>query len=91
MNSLYHTILNFISWCKDTLRPSACMFTIGEVVVPARGDGHPMVVVEIHRGKKLREPILFCKWRDLQTNETRTNLFHLSDLKPFDWSAHTAV
>ncbi len=71
---------------KDLLARKPGTFRIGDMVVQRDGTGYPMLVTEIQKTRHMQEPLVYCRWFDRQTKETRFNFFPESKLMPFDWS-----
>jgi uncharacterized protein YodC (DUF2158 family) len=70
---------------KDTWKGIRCTFKVGDMVELKDGSGYPMLVTEIDKTKQMKEPLLYCRWYDRQTKETRFNFFPVSKVKDFDW------
>jgi uncharacterized protein YodC (DUF2158 family) len=69
---------------KSRLTGPLSRFNVGDSV--QLKDGGPlMVVIEVFTSRKMPEPLIHCKWYESETKETRTNIFHESALKLFDW------
>lgn len=73
-----------MNWFRLKLFGPASSFRIGQAVVAA-GETELMVVTEIHTGRKMRFPLLECRWYDRETRSTRRNLFPENMLTLFDW------
>jgi uncharacterized protein YodC (DUF2158 family) len=70
---------------KDAIRGIRCGYKIGDMVELKDGSGYPMLVTEINQTKQMKEPLLYCRWYDRKTKETRYNFFPTSKIKDFDW------
>jgi hypothetical protein len=74
---------------KQKLFGCPSSFTIGDSVQLAAGSDELMVVTEIHISRRLKEPLIGCKWCVKGKSEIRTCLFPESKLRRFDW--HKAI
>lgn len=70
---------------KQKLFGCSSHFMVGDSVQLAAGADDLMVVTEIHTSRKLKEPLIGCKWC-VRGSEIRTCLFPESKLRLFDWT-----
>jgi hypothetical protein len=61
-------------------------FELGDSVQPVKGSGELMIVVEKWTSRKVKEPLITCKWNVLNTSEIRTNIFLESQLRYYNWN-----
>ncbi|HEY0770705.1 MAG TPA: hypothetical protein VGD31_10265 [Sphingobacteriaceae bacterium] len=78
-------IILFIGKMKGAFRRIRCSFKVGDMVELRDGTGYPMLVTEVDQTKQMKEPLLYCRWYDRETKETRFNFFQASKVKSFDW------
>jgi uncharacterized protein YodC (DUF2158 family) len=79
-------IIVFVGKVRDFLYPPSSVFKVGDMVQLKDGTGYPMLVTEIQKTRKMTESLLYCRWFDRETQETRFNFFPESRLAHFDWS-----
>jgi uncharacterized protein YodC (DUF2158 family) len=70
---------------RDAFLGIRCTFRAGDMVELKDGSGYPMLVTEVDKTKTMKEPLLYCRWYDRKTKETRFNFFPASKVKNFDW------
>lgn len=86
MQRIIEHIILLLGRIKDLVKPFKSAYDVGDMVVLKDGSGYPMLVTEVKKTKKMDEPLLYCRWFDRKTGETRFNFFPESKLKAFDWS-----
>jgi hypothetical protein len=59
-------------------------YKVGEMVMHEEMI-YPMVIKQIVKSLKRKDPLLYCQWFDKVNKETRMTLMHESKLRPFDW------
>ena len=59
-------------------------FKVGDTVQLRKG-GDLMVVIEVIKKRGMNRPLLHCEWYELNTKQTRRNLFPEEDIELFDW------
>jgi uncharacterized protein YodC (DUF2158 family) len=64
-------------------------YTVGDVVILKDGSGYPMLITEVEKTKN-KSILLYCRWYDQQTKETRHNFFTEESVAPFDWKIKEA-
>lgn len=64
-------------------------FEVGDNVQLIIGGGELMIVCEVWSSQKLKEPLICCKWSVPATSEIRTNLFHESQLRYYNWNVQS--
>lgn len=79
-------IILAIGKLKGAFAGVRCNFRVGDMVEMKDGSGYPMLVTEVDQTKNMKEPLLYCRWYDRQTKETRFNFFQASKVRHFDWS-----
>jgi uncharacterized protein YodC (DUF2158 family) len=80
-------IIVLIGKVRDLRYRPSCQFHVGEMVQLRDGTGYPMLVTEIQKTRQMEETLLYCRWFDRQTQETRFNFFPESRVRLFDWSS----
>ena len=88
MTSIIEQIIVLIGKIRDLIsyRPS-CQFRVGDMVQLKDGTGYPMLITEVQRTRQMKETLLYCRWFDRQTQETRFNFFPESRVCHFDWNS----
>lgn len=81
---MIETLLLFFGKIKGFFSGQFSPYSVGDVVIARDGTGYPLLITEV---KKLKNGnvLLYCRWYDRKTKETRYNFFHTDDVKSFDW------
>jgi uncharacterized protein YodC (DUF2158 family) len=87
MSVIVEKMLVLIGKLKDTFLPRPKKFKVGDMVELKDGTGYPMLVIEVNHIKNKQEPLVYCRWYDRKTKETKMNFFNESALTHFDWSS----
>ena len=85
-STMLEQIILSIGRLKDVLRGFQCNFKVGDLVELKDGTGYPLLVVEIDKTRNMKEPLLYCRWYDRETKETRYNFFPESRVRGFNWA-----
>ena len=85
LSSFIEQIILALGKIRDLKFRPACRFRVGDTVKLKDGTGYPMLITEVQKTKQMKEPLLYCRWFDHQTKETRYNFFPESSLDRFDW------
>lgn len=70
---------------RDLAYRTKSRFHVGDMVQLKDGTGYPMLVTEVQKTPRMAENLLYCRWFDRKTQETRFNFFPESRVEPFDW------
>jgi uncharacterized protein YodC (DUF2158 family) len=84
-------IILLIGKVKDFARGIDCPFKVGDLVELKDGSGYPMLIVKIEKTRRMKEPILYCRWYDELTKETRYNYFLPGNLMLFNWDVRQRI
>lgn len=82
---MMETLLLLYSKIKAFFSIALSRYKVGDVVIAKDGSGYPLLIVEIKKLKN-KKVLLYCRWYDRVTKETRHNLFEEQSVKPFDWN-----
>ena len=81
---MIETLLLLYGKCKDLFKRRMSAYKVGDVVISKDDTGYPLLIVEIKRLKN-EHVLLYCRWYDRETKETRHNFFAEEAVKPFNW------
>ena len=87
MPSIIEQIIVWVGKFRDLTYRHSSAFKVGDMVQLKDGTGYPMLVTEVQKTRQMKEALLYCRWFDRQTQETRFNYIPESKVSRFDWNS----
>jgi uncharacterized protein YodC (DUF2158 family) len=81
---MIETLILIYGKIKDLFIQPRSRYKVGDVVILTDGSGYPLLIVEIRKLKN-KNILLYCRWYDRETKETRHNFYPQERVKPFNW------
>ena len=82
---LERLIILWANW-RERIFGRSSGFKAGDLVIFKDGSGYPMLITEVNRIKSKNHYLLYCRWYDTLTKETRYNLIPDEAVRHFDWN-----
>jgi uncharacterized protein YodC (DUF2158 family) len=81
---MIETLILIFGRIKSIFTSTLSRYKVGDVVILKDGSGYPLLVIEVRKLKN-KSILLYCRWYDRETKETRHNFYPEDAVKPFNW------